>query len=202
VVAARIETIIRIAAVGAGVMTLVAPVWVLLRVSGTSAAGEGEGESPYPRPWGILVATIFLVVIGVILWRPSPIVFSERVGLSLSLLGGLVYFPAIGMYLWGLRSLGSMFRVSSAFGARLPKHHALVEHGPYRVIRHPMYLGVILAAAGALLIFRTWAMVLFFPLSFVVVARAQREEQVLSISYGQAWREYTGRVPGWIPRVR
>lgn len=194
-----IETAIRIAAVGAGIPTLIAPVWVLLRVPSPRAAGEGERHLPRPR--AVLVPTLLLVGVGVFMWRPAPFVLSDRVGLSLSFLGSLLYFPAVGLYLWGLRSLGSMFHVSSAFKAKLASDHALVERGPYRVIRHPMYLGVILAAAGALLIFRTWTMILFFPLSLSVIARARREEDALLRAHGQAWKDYAGQVPGWIPKM-
>ena len=41
-----------------------------------------------------------------------------------------------------------------------------------------MYLAVILAAFGALLIFRTWAMVLFSVLSLEVILRARQEDAV------------------------
>jgi protein-S-isoprenylcysteine O-methyltransferase Ste14 len=65
-----------------------------------------------------------------------------------------------------------------------------------------MYLGVLLAAAGALLIFRTWAMLLFAPLSLAVVLRAEREEELLAAEFGDAWRTYCTRVPKWLPKPR
>ena len=60
---------------------------------------------------------------------------------------------------------------------------------------------VILAAAGALLIFRTWAMLVFAPLSFGILLRARREENLLAQAFGQEWETYANRVPGWIPKI-
>lgn len=195
-----IEIIIRSLAVAFGILTLVAPAWVLSRIPHGNPPGVVEPASGSSRTWHALASTAVLVLIGVTLWRPVPVTLSERLGLGLTLLGGLVYIPGIALYLWGLWTLGAMFRVSSVFGAGLPTFHTLIQRGPYRYIRHPMYLGVILAAVGALFIFRTWAMVLFFPASFVVVARARREETELARRHTAAWDSYAERVPGWIPR--
>jgi protein-S-isoprenylcysteine O-methyltransferase Ste14 len=63
-----------------------------------------------------------------------------------------------------------------------------------------MYLAVLLAAGGALLIFRTWAMRVFTPLSLVVVQRAANEERLLAEEFPDEWREYSREVPKWLPR--
>lgn len=195
-----IETIVRALAVAVGIMCLIAPIWVLSRVPRRSTSDVVDRASRSSQAWRALVSTAVLILLGVILWSPVPVVSLERAGLGLSLLGGLMYIPGVALYLWGLWTLGAVFRVSSVFGASLPMDHRLIERGPYRHIRHPMYLGVIFAAAGALLIFRTWATVVFFPMSFVVLARAQQEEAALAGKYGQAWNLYAARVPGWVPR--
>ncbi len=55
--------------------------------------------------------------------------------------------------------------------------------------RHPMYLGVLLAAAGAWLIFRTWAMMLFAPMAVVFsIASAAREEKLLERQHRDTWQ--------------
>ncbi|MGD8402166.1 MAG: isoprenylcysteine carboxylmethyltransferase family protein [Anaerolineales bacterium] len=118
------------------------------------------------------------------------------------MVGSLFYFPGIVLYLWGYWTLGRMFGISSGFGANLYQDHKLVQNGPYRYVRHPMYLAVILAALGALLIFRTWAMVLFVPLSLGVIFRARQEEHLLADEFGEKWESYCQEVNGWVPRFR
>jgi protein-S-isoprenylcysteine O-methyltransferase Ste14 len=103
------------------------------------------------------------------------------------------------LYLWGLVTLGSQFGVSGVLGAELYKEHELITSGPFAIIRHPLYAGVLLAAFGALLVFRTWAMVVFMPMSLVVVARAEREEEVLEQEFADEWEAYAAKVPKWFP---
>jgi protein-S-isoprenylcysteine O-methyltransferase Ste14 len=110
------------------------------------------------------------------------------------------YFPGIALYFWAYRTLGKMYAPSSAFGASVYADHRLVQEGPYAFIRHPMYLGVIVVAAGALLLFKTWAMILFTFSSLVVIFRARQEDLLLSDQFGEEWEAYDSRVPGWIPR--
>ena len=95
-----------------------------------------------------------------------------------------------------------MFGISSGFGATLYQDHELIRVGPYRYVRHPMYLGVILAAFGALFIFRTWAMVLFSVSSLGVIVRAQKEERLLAEEFGEEWDAYRRKVNAWIPKLR
>ena len=148
----------------------------------------------------MLVQTVIFVAVGVALWRPLPIVLSPTLLISILVIGSLLYFPGIALYLWGYWTLGRMFGISSGFDATLYRDHQLIRSGPYRYVRHPMYLAVILAAFGALLIFRTWAMVSFVPLSLGVILRARREERLLGEEFGEEWETYRREVNGWIPR--
>jgi len=65
-----------------------------------------------------------------------------------------------------------------------------------------MYLAVILTAIGALLVFRTWTMVLYAPMSLGVVFRARREEHLLAEQFEKEWDAYRQQVNEWIPRFR
>jgi protein-S-isoprenylcysteine O-methyltransferase Ste14 len=112
----------------------------------------------------------------------------------------LLLFPALGLYLWGLRCLGRSFAASSGFGVRLPAGQRLVTQGPFRFVRHPMYLAVILAGLGGLLLYRTWAALFFAVMMLGMVQRARREEQALAEIFGAEWQAYARRVPPWIPR--
>jgi protein-S-isoprenylcysteine O-methyltransferase Ste14 len=62
-----------------------------------------------------------------------------------------------------------------------------------------MYLGLALAALGALAVYRTWSTLLFILQTPVLVRRAQREDQVLAQTHGETWRRYAERVSAWLP---
>jgi protein-S-isoprenylcysteine O-methyltransferase Ste14 len=145
--------------------------------------------------------TIGFVVFGALLWKPLPIELSYSLAKATSVLGAMLYFPAIGLYLWGWITLGKEYGVSTTGGADLYSDHRIVIEGPYQYVRHPMYLAVLIAAIGALLIFRTWAMAIFVPMSLVVIRRADQEEALLEMEFGSEWREYQSQVPKWIPRL-
>jgi protein-S-isoprenylcysteine O-methyltransferase Ste14 len=196
------EALIKMAATGMGVVAIAAPVFSVMRGSGYPH-GRSTGRGAASRTWPVvLLMAVGFVALGFVLWRPLPFLMPAPVALTLSTLGAIFYFPGAGLYLWGFATLGSQFRVSGILGAELYREHRLITHGPYAVIRHPMYAGVLLAALGATLIFRTWAMAIFLPISLVVVARAGREEALLAEEFTGAWEAYMARVPKWIPGWR
>lgn len=110
---------------------------------------------------------------------------------------GLGTVPAVH---WVLGSLGS--NVSETVLTK-PRHE-LVQHGPYRWIRHPLYttgvalfvaLGLI-AANGFILLFAGLALV---SIRLVVVPREERE---LLARFGPAYEDYVRRTGAMLPRLR
>lgn len=76
----------------------------------------------------------------------------------------------------------------------------LVTDGPYRWSRNPMYLGMALLHAGLAVAFAViWALILL-PLAVLAVDRhaIAREEPYLEHRFGDAYRDYRGRVRRWI----
>jgi protein-S-isoprenylcysteine O-methyltransferase Ste14 len=196
-----IESWVSWAATAIGAVVLVIP---LVRVWSTRHASRGKrsGSATFLTRWpGIFLASAAFIAAGFLLWRPVPINLSVRLRWLALLIGIVLYFPGIFLYVWAFATIGAMFGVSSSRGAQLYEGHRLVERGPYHFVRHPMYLGVVLTALGALLIFRTWAMAVFAPSSFGIILRAGREDQLLEEQFGDAWRAYRERVPGWVPRI-
>lgn len=150
----------------------------------------------------LILATVGYVGVCFLLWRPLPLALPMPARFASLGLGALLYFPGLALYLWGMRSLGRAFMVSSVFGVRLLDGQSLITHGPYAFSRHPMYLGLIAAGLGGLLIFQTWATVFFFLSMLSLILRARREEQALAQTFGQEWEAYARRVPGWFPRIQ
>jgi protein-S-isoprenylcysteine O-methyltransferase Ste14 len=77
---------------------------------------------------------------------------------------------------------------------------AIVETGPYRFTRNPMYLAMCVAYLGlSLTLNNVWALVLF-PFVLIVVDRSviRREERYLTTKFGEPYQEYCGRVRRWL----
>lgn len=198
----EIENLIRFLATIAGITTLLASTASAVLLS-RRAKGRSSGKGAGSRSGlSVLLMTIGFVVVGIMLWRPISTHASDQFLFGLTVIGVIFYSSGLWLYLWGLTTMRSQFGVSSLVGAELYKGHKLVTNGPFALMRHPLYVGVILTAVGAFLLFRTWAMAIFTPMSFVVIGRAKREEKLLEQEFGDEWKEYVLKVPKWFPRLK
>jgi protein-S-isoprenylcysteine O-methyltransferase Ste14 len=78
--------------------------------------------------------------------------------------------------------------------------HAMIEEGPYRISRNPLYVGLLALYLGlALLIPTLWGLVLFPAAVLLVYWGAIRpEEQFLQQRFGASYAGYTQRVRRWL----
>jgi protein-S-isoprenylcysteine O-methyltransferase Ste14 len=80
--------------------------------------------------------------------------------------------------------------------------HELVSDGPYRYVRHPSYLGMMLAMLGWVLLFRSIVGLLVTAPGLVVLARRiQDEETMLASQFGAAYEAYRARTWRLLPWV-
>ena len=80
----------------------------------------------------------------------------------------------------------------------------LVVTGPYRYVRNPIYVGVVLIFLGHFLWFGYWALLLYTVLAFIGVHLfvVLYEEPTLKSKFGTAYEDYRKKVPRWIPRSK
>jgi protein-S-isoprenylcysteine O-methyltransferase Ste14 len=78
----------------------------------------------------------------------------------------------------------------------------IVEHGPYRWVRNPMYLGHLVYFAGlALTLWSLAGLALFLAHAAWFEVRVREDEARLVQLFGDAYRDYCRRVKRWIPGV-
>lgn len=152
-------------------------------------------------PWFYFVSCVLFFAIAYFGWTPLPWTVSASTRLWMLTLGALLYFPGMAFTIWARLALGKNYFVSTGFGAQLFKDHQLVTSGPFALVRHPMYAGLILAAFGALLIYFTWTTFYFACFAPLTIVRARREETALSAEFGEQWKDYCKRVPLLIPNL-
>jgi protein-S-isoprenylcysteine O-methyltransferase Ste14 len=79
----------------------------------------------------------------------------------------------------------------------------LVTDGIYRHLRHPQYLGLILIVLGFNIQWPTLPTVLMAPILTVMYVRlARREDLELATFFGEAFLDWVGRTPAFIPSGR
>jgi len=186
----------------AGLGTLGFAIWNMLIAQRRPTGHQTGVAHKVLRTRYLAVATLLYLILGWVLWKPIPLQLSVLLRLLCLVLGGVLLFPSLGLYIWGLRTLGESFNASTGFGVRLHQAHQLITTGPFAYIRHPMYAAVILAGWGGLLLFRTWMMLFFAVTMFGLLYRARSEEKALAQVFGGDWEDYKRRVHGWIPNFK
>ncbi|MDQ2766739.1 MAG: isoprenylcysteine carboxylmethyltransferase family protein [Gemmatimonadota bacterium] len=104
----------------------------------------------------------------------------------------------IGLFLtyWGIGIFKQMQTpVFPVYPARV-----LVEKGPYRFTRNPMYLGLSVLYLGTCFVANAFWPLVFLPeaIALVYLLAIKREEAYLAREFGDAYREYCERVRRWI----
>jgi methyltransferase len=157
------------------------------RAMATGAVETGQGHFR----WMVVFHTLFPVCCGlevVLLHRSFP-----------GLLGWLalaVTLLAQGLRWWVIATLGNAWTVRIIV---LPNHKP-VTHGPFRLVRHPNYLAVILEILAVPLIHGAWLMALIGTTvnALILQARIRAEETALGPDHAAA---FAGR-PRLLPGVR
>lgn len=111
-----------------------------------------------------------------------------------------VFASACALAYTALRVLGRHWRVDAGLNA----DHHLVRAGPYRVVRHPVYLSMLgmLIGMGTVLA-PPWTLVVAILLFLLgTEVRIRREDALLESSFGDTFRTYRASVPAYLPLVR
>ena len=83
----------------------------------------------------------------------------------------------------------------------LKENHRVIQTGPYALVRHPIYSGLILALFGTAIILGTvWAFAGFAFLLISLVRKLEIEETWLCAQFGAEYEAYRNRVKALIPR--
>jgi protein-S-isoprenylcysteine O-methyltransferase Ste14 len=113
---------------------------------------------------------------------------------------GLAVFGAgITLRVWAVRTLGRFF----IYTVRVDQDHRVVEDGPYQLIRHPSYTGLLMAALGVGIALGNWLAIAacLLPALLGFSARLLNEERVLAAELGEPYRAYMTRTRRLIPGV-
>jgi len=84
----------------------------------------------------------------------------------------------------------------------LKEDHAIIRTGPYRIVRHPIYTGLVMAIAGTGLAQSTVAALAGLVLIVIgLIIKIRQEEQLLTDHFGAAYEAYRTDVRALIPYV-
>ena len=145
---------------------------------------------------GIVLSVVILF------WQETSSAVGAAKG-ALRLLLRVIFAGSVAGFYWGAAALGSLdaFGIRSLLDsgrARKPREARLIIRGPYRFVRHPLYLFVLVMIWSNPDL--TYDRLLFNILwSAWVFVGAILEERDLSLDFGHAYEQYKRKVPMLIP---
>jgi protein-S-isoprenylcysteine O-methyltransferase Ste14 len=117
---------------------------------------------------------------------------------GVGILGVALFIAGVCLYFISRLTLGRFF--SEAI--RIKPEHKLITSGPYRFIRHPIYLGEILYFLSIPMIFGSiYGFIVMLVLIPMLIHRIGVEERVLVSKFGQEYIEYTQKTKKIIPCI-
>jgi protein-S-isoprenylcysteine O-methyltransferase len=100
--------------------------------------------------------------------------------------------------IWARFSLGGNWSATVTIKAG----HTLVRRGPYALVRHPIYSGLLLALLGTVLLFNQVRCLLALALIVLMLAsKIRMEERFMAEQFGAEYVAYKQRVKALIPFV-
>ncbi|MFL6541407.1 MAG: methyltransferase family protein [Chthoniobacterales bacterium] len=160
-----------------------------------SKTGQSQDRSTLRTLWIVIMACVFAALYGAQNWRFAALRHRD----VLDLLAILFFASGLALRWWSIIVLGRFFTVD----VTIEKDHEVVEAGPYRLVRHPSYTGVLLAFVGWGLSLHNWLalLVLLVPIFAAFAHRMTVEEEALAGALGEHYRAYMGRTKRLLPFV-
>ncbi len=118
---------------------------------------------------------------------------------ELAILGAALAVASTALLLWARWVLGTMW----ASVPLVREHHELRTDGPYRLVRHPIYTGMLGLISGATLAcgFGVWIVVLAAAVPWLL-RRVCVEDGLMAGRFGTTYDAYRASVPALIPWPR
>jgi len=142
-----------------------------------------------PLAWGLAV------IAGLALNWLVPLPFLPA-DLPAGWLGAMVIVLALALFAWAIVTI-------TRAGSNVPTNRpttTIVEAGPYRFTRNPVYLGMFLGLIGLAIAFdNLWLLIMLVPFALLIrYGVVPREEAYLERKFGNVYRGYRSRVRRWL----
>jgi protein-S-isoprenylcysteine O-methyltransferase Ste14 len=122
---------------------------------------------------------------------------SEAFNVALAFLTAALAVLSVWFVVAAARTLGRQW----SFAARVVEGHKLVTEGPYRIVRHPIYTGMLGMLLATCLATSYWFAIPFAVLIYIIgtLIRVRSEEKLLRETFGADFDDYARRITAFIP---
>ena len=164
------------------------------------AVGTKTTQRLEPAASQILRVFIFLIVIVLLSTTRIPLPWLYRQlwasGIWPFWIGAAVTIAGLLFAVWARRHLASNW--SSA--VTIKQDHELITTGPYALVRHPIYTGILAGFLGTAIALSQVRGFIAFALIFLVLwAKLRREEQWMRSQFGETYATYAHHTAALVP---
>lgn len=133
-------------------------------------------------------------------WRPLFtffLPFSKAASAILEIAAAAAAVASVVLVIAAVKTLGKEWSIT----ARVVTGHKLATEGPYRLVRHPIYTGMLgmLLATGIAVSYWPALLIALFVFFIGTIIRIRSEERLLRETFGAEFEAYTQRVPALLP---
>ncbi len=113
-------------------------------------------------------------------------------------LGAAITAGGLGFSVWARLFLGKNWSQA----VTIKEDHKLITTGPYAVVRHPIYTGLLFGIIGTAIALGEWRGVMAVALVFsVLLHKLRMEEKWLTEQFGVSYKIYSGKVSAILPFI-
>jgi protein-S-isoprenylcysteine O-methyltransferase Ste14 len=164
------------------------------------AAGAKTTQRLEPAGSRILRALVFLVAIILLSTTRIPLRWLYLpvwpVGLWPFWLGAAFLAAGLLFAIWAREHLGRNWSRS----VTIKEDHELITTGPYAVVRHPIYTGILAGFLGtAIAISQVRGFIAFLLIFFILWLKLRMEEQWMRSQFGETYAAYAQRTAALVP---
>jgi protein-S-isoprenylcysteine O-methyltransferase Ste14 len=183
-------------------LSVISIVWIVFeiflivrdRTQGKGKTGNDRGTRYYN-----FIAIAVGITVASVLQGNSKFFFPSRWSDTVFWIGLCIMVLGFGLRIWAVIILGASFRTT----VETHTDQQVVRSGPYRLVRHPSYSGLILMCCGYGIAIQNWLSLAFavvLPL-VALLYRIRIEEAVLVSSLGSDYKKYQSETKKLIPWV-
>jgi protein-S-isoprenylcysteine O-methyltransferase Ste14 len=178
-----------------GLIYLASEIFLNLTRRSRSKTGTKQDRSTLGIIWLVIALSIMAGVFVAQNFRAAALPH-ERMFASASV---VLFVAGLLLRWWAIITLGRFFTVD----VTIEEDHELVERGPFRIVRHPSYTGVLLAFVGFALALHNWAasLVILLPIGAAFIHRMNVEEDALLHALGARYAEYMKDTKRLVPFI-
>lgn len=141
---------------------------------------------------GFWILLSHAVTFSPLLWKFLP----DNIGVKL--IGIVILFSSLSFAIWVRIYLGQYW----SGRIMIKVDHKLVRTGPYKMVRHPIYSGVLLGVIGSVIVIGDLVALIAFVLILAdLLVKTWKEEKILVEEFGPAYIQYKKEVKALIPYI-